>query len=770
MSTPNPEFKEVIEYLTSVVTGDQVPSEKSFQSHLIRYHALLCGGSDWLPMINPIAELAVKTSPSRLFWILQSTAAAVHQCTEEREGGTGSTEQKEASAHHHRFAEAALFLSETFLRAALKVMKDDVAVLRGQFHRSGVGKTLVGTLLKATVKGGVAVDGSCVLLQLGVIRLLITMCSIVLYHKLCEVDFFSEEIIYSSHLTPLLKLLFSRVALWGKEASGASATGEGLDGPLLSHYGASSAPSSFSLLGYFTSFLSPTAKEHVNPVLMSWCKVVPTVSSREVLYHRSAELLAILVLFRRGFSVSPAQQYVAKLIPVEEEEEKGELLTFAPLPFLEAVAHRVAVCPVLLGVLYVVVSDNPECYHHAIASIHTARVNLAVQQLLYQLLQLTYRIKVCQNIAKRSSPLSSGAPSSKSAPPPPPPAAALSSERVVEADALNLASTVRPLSMSEVEQQLTQNALSTAYFYLDFMIATLLFMLSKDRFTNRIVSVSENNNSSSSSFISSSYRSKLSLGCMAVVTLCVSVTHAMKLECESLATMFAVTLANLSPFLCDIDPGTAQTLLSTIATLLRTVERCAAGEPALTDSPTETTDSATTSTTPHAKRVARGEASLRVLQVMVEAVEGMLVGRSRSSEYLVYELLYSKEKLVVQPRKAVDGETAEIRVACEGLLSDARQALRSIEGLVQNYYADIAVRELEMSVEDVLKLIRQEGIAASDNDANKANDWLLYVYEESTSSYQFFTPFVWSIIACSGGRPGGFCFAQQLTEECRLFS
>lgn len=235
-----------------------------------------------------------------------------------------------------------------------------------------------------------------------------------------------------------------------------------------------------------------------------------------------------------------------------------------------------------------------------------------------------------------------------------------------------------PLTAAFLGEWLGEEVAPVTYPHVDLLVGTLLLLFSQDRLLNRLLCQTPVSKIASrvspgepDGFLPSSYQKEMTMGSLAVNVLCLGVSYAVRDENDSLAHTFVVTLANISPFVHHVDPGSSQRLVKTIGFLLRRVEKRLLQSTAATGGATSSrgTSGAATplpSTTPPPaapaashqgttgwpydtmwEGVLGAEACLSVLQVLVESIEGMLLGKHRHNESLIYELLYSKEQLVV---------------------------------------------------------------------------------------------------------------------------
>eukprot|EP00796_Vickermania_ingenoplastis_P010746 gene10746-7474_t len=876
--------KEALAEVHEAFTSDDPPNPEAFRQSLIRCHADLCGGSEWFTVAEPLVRSLIQHNPrnERLLWLLQFTTTTVlsyHQTTLADPG------EEEVSAEKSlRGCEACCAMMELIMRHTFRLMRQDLTVLNAQLERNETGKHLISALLLVAVKGShlsPMPDAAGLGVQLWLSRLLLTLTSSALYHGANDgtKDLFTELILTSSLLEPLLVVLLRRLLLWGQEAGRlprSTATDPALasaapreNGPELYHEGC--GPSSFlsgvfSFLGLRSQGLNPNTPSA--KLLLPWCSLHPRTSCREALFRRSAELLTVLATYRRGLTLgdscshqNPALRFLSCLQPSANGERSPSTTSsprLSPVCLLESIASHLSSCPALAALFYAFMMDNPRLFHHALSispprgatptfagavtsparsptaarspaasppigsptppsapwsptrtitsgtspssptAFASSRGGVSVRQIVYQLLEMSYNI----NQSRFEEALQQ----------------VQTNRRGGGADRACGSLPAEPLNPEVLARTICNDVLLVSYPYLEFMTATLLFLLSQDRMVNRMlcsVPLSEAADlrqsptaSWQTTFLHTSYQQHMSLGGLAVVVLCISISHAVRDDNEELATMCAVTLANLSPFIHCLDAGSAQRLLKTILSLLRVLER-ACQDPleassAVPGTGPEFGPQASPAASSKPPSVEFGEMCLRILQVLVESLEGMLLGKNRGNEHVVYELLYSREQLVVRSA-ASDGAPSATQDTSspthsqgqgltevpppelgkerrQRLLAEARQMLRNIEGMVQSYYADIAAGGSDVSAEEIMEVIRHGdggagGAQTSIHLSNHAGlpgtttpakgEWLLYVYEESASSYNFFGPFVWSTLLANGTRPGGALWAPS-AAECPL--
>ncbi|KAG5512297.1 hypothetical protein JKF63_07819 [Porcisia hertigi] len=197
---------------------------------------------------------------------------------------------------------------------------------------------------------------------------------------------------------------------------------------------------------------------------------------------------------------------------------------------------------------------------------------------------------------------------------------------------------------------------------------------------------------------------------------------------------------------------------------------------------------------------------LRQLHTIIEGVEALLRGADRRNERLIYELLYIRERLIDDVDSAVEKKYLHAHLT--------KQLLANVAEMIRNCEADIASTSHAESPQDILTillrgqqqqqqqqghshgsnmgsagsggsssggnctdvspskgggLVRETGVSATATaDAmgrsNDATVDLVYSYEESPHSYDFFGPFVWATLLSAGQLPGGALWCRHSSE------
>lgn len=724
-------------------------------------------------------------------------------------------------------------------------------------------------------------------------------------------DVFTEYILSSPLFESFVMQLIHRLVQWGSEELGDLSAA----GPMLYHFGCKPSFLGSGLQRLPRLWRGPSGYASPSPRgPLSWCNMQTSAVCRDALYRRSAELLCVLTFYRRGMWCEVDSEKVGTgraQLPGEREENTGapqegsaaalssvgnptramwnQVLAESPsddassnhkppvsttgsppqtIPtctaesILEVIALHVSDCPILCVLLYTLLVDHPSFLSRALNSDPNAATSsnrpregptssvesteaaagpklgrnageAALLRIVYQLLETSFflhysrfdlEVDHLRKVAdEKKSPTTSPASSHP----------------------------LTPCSSAYLETVIRQEALRITYPYLEFMVITLLFVLSQDAYINHLLCTTKV--SKLAAAMESLYSGPgvkirfppglpedpdMLMGSLIVHVLCLSTTYAVRDESQPLGLLFAVVLSNLSPFVRKIDTGTSQRVLRTIMYLLRLTEKHSValagyssgggGEEWIRDTRAATGDlsslpgphqdvsqsayspimekvyslrarSPESTRSGYVEHLQLAQSCLEVLRVLVEGVEGLLVGKSRSNTKLIYELLYSKDELIVQslqkesipdpqaqaedPSSNGDQESSPvspssptvISAVAQELLQRTRALLRNLENIAGTYYANIENNEGGMaSAEEIMKLIeategsetRSQGVAPplsqeggasrfSSPSSAASHQWLIYAYEESAASYSFFGPFMWSLIFSNALHPGG---------------
>ncbi|KAG5488112.1 hypothetical protein LSCM1_08177 [Leishmania martiniquensis] len=209
---------------------------------------------------------------------------------------------------------------------------------------------------------------------------------------------------------------------------------------------------------------------------------------------------------------------------------------------------------------------------------------------------------------------------------------------------------------------------------------------------------------------------------------------------------------------------------------------------------------------------------VRQLRTIVEGVEALLRGLGRRNEHLIYELLYVRSRIIDDVDAAVEAQYLHGQ--------STKQLLSNLTEMIKNCEADIASSNQAQSPQEILAILRRgqqqqqqqpshgqrqhsdvgdggdeggsedryngssvggschtgegsskitDGLAAASNvaatlaadamsSADGASVDLVYSYEESPHSYDFFGPFVWATLLSAGQLPGGALWCRHSSE------
>lgn len=779
--------KEAVDYFSAIAVSPNPPSQSEFNGKLARFQQGLCSGSELYGVAQPIVEAMVQRAreTGRVRWL-------IHFCTKSFDSAVGN------SSPATDVQLAALRLTELVLRHVLREVKGQSAVLlellegtddleNTQSPSTAAGN---GPSVKITGEGAVVNEGRqlCSMLidyvvkvnltpataatHAEVVRLLLTMTSSALHHgtQFDEnyIDVFTEMIMSSDILDQFMAVLMQRVVDWAKPTE--------MSSPLMYCEGAQ--PSLRNLFNIFgggggggsgpagkapeVANANATGKGNANKLVLTSC------STAEMTYRHSAELLAVLVAHQKGNGRNPSLDYVAAIT-------EGKPVSF--LALLGAVGAKLTTCPALCMLLYTLLYDH-QSFLHEVLSVESEVLLDAIQQVLHltSLACAESDAQVAQAIAKSTTGVA-----------------------VLE-DPLDVAALGR----------MVREAQLFCHPFVNFMTSTLLLVLSQDRVVNQLVC----GTMCIPDFPLERYTGKLAVSSIMIVVLCHGVTKALNDRNEALAAVFVPCMANIAPFVVQLDPYTAQRLLALLVTLVKKIQRAedaynvavaapptltATGEGEAEGKPTLAAESAAqgraaskasaSAVKPPAfssddAAVLQGlcEMYIRQLHALAEAVEGMLRGPTRHNESLIYELLYNRERIVDDVNRDNAGP----------YVKQAKEILKNLTDMIHSYEAEIASAPSAQSPNEIMDIIRRgsggaagssaagdggasapgKGEEAAVNAAGGAatesgaggNADLVYTYEESPHSYDFFGPFVWATLLSDARRPGGVLWCRHVNE------
>ncbi|KPA73693.1 hypothetical protein ABB37_09621 [Leptomonas pyrrhocoris] len=670
-------------------------------------------------------------------------------------------------------------------------------------------------------------SSSTVLLHLEVLRLLLTMTSSALHHSTefreDTMDLFTELMMSSPRLHELLDTLLTIVVEWGKSdwqapppllyhegcqpsmrnffqvfgggGAGDAAGGSGkhsvpyvLDVEVRSNAPQVNPPPSGGAGGNATSSSNGSNGSTVEPkdaaaVLLGSC------SCWEQLGRHAAALLCVLVVHQKGGGRNPALEYLAAL-------HDGTPVAFVQL--LAVIRREITRYPEMSILLYVLLNDH-RTFLHTVLSEDAALFVSAVQQLL----ELTY--KTCKDGSRPGLMCSSSGTCTAAA-------AAGSTAKPAE-DALQPA----------VLGRLVYHLRIFSYPFINFMSGTLLVLLSQDCVVNRLLCSTP----CQPGHLLERYDTSAPVGAFATVVLALGILRGFNERNEALIAVFAPSLVNLAPYVHDMDPYTAQRVSSLLTLVLRKILRAGAVLQAASDEAAGSTEASDLKESFPGSKVSAEEAQaleeivvmyVRQLRTVIDGVEALLRGADRRNEYLVYELLYARGKIIDDVEAAAQ--------AGRPFAAPTQQLLMGVVEMIRNCEADIASSDQAQNPQEIIAILRRGqrqdsavaegadggngggGSSSRNNNANMiemtsgfggagapnggdngaamvstttaatasrspgpgrngsdgASVDLVYSYEESPHSYDFFGPFIWSVLLSASRAPGGALWCHHSSE------
>ncbi|RNF23141.1 uncharacterized protein Tco025E_02889 [Trypanosoma conorhini] len=700
--------EEAVRYFTGVACAGADPDEKEFSERLGRYKKDICSGAEYygaaLPVLREFVPPGVKTQ--RVRWLFRF-------CLQQLEHASCNYNQGQSEAFL-----ATLHIMEFVVRYAHQVSRGDAALLLEIVTGEGAADAKSPTTVKwaateahkvccALMEYCVSVPVTCATAEAHneVVSLLLSMTSSALYHSTSfdgtHIDVFVEIMMSSEGLAPFIFTLLRRLVEWGAGRLSSS--------PFL--YRDGHRPSLRNMYNVFGGG-----------------KGDRFISCGESLGRHCAQLLSVLLAHLKGNGENPALECVKKI-------EDGTPVPFGAL--LSAMVSRLQVCPSLCIVLYVLLYDHPTFLHTAL-TLYAREVLDLVQEVLH----LSYIASVEAGEGGAASVRSAAATTRTNA-------AAETCQVPISREELT------PESIA----QLMKDMIQFSYPFIGFMTSTLVLLFSQDQVLNQNMS---------DTVIEPRFRAGRCGGRMPISSLCVvvlahGVAKAMNDRNEPLAAVFVPSLSNLAPFIHDIEACASQQLIRLLILILRKLRRCAESTRQDENEMSCTANSTSKGSTVESKEDATAQMFLRQLTSLVEAVEAIIQGEDRMNDTLVYELLYSRSKL--EAGLAADSQCPHIAAAYKALLPLLR--------IADHYETELASVTSAESYQDILGVIRRAtrehtGSVSLLQDASHAAPpgrssgsapWrpreILYVYEESTHSYDFFGPFVWSTLLCDAAYPGG---------------
>ncbi|KAH9577765.1 hypothetical protein LSM04_003137 [Trypanosoma melophagium] len=705
--------KEAVEYFTGVARGDTPPDEKNFMEHLVRYKKNICSGAEHyrtaLPALRELIPSCVKTE--RVRWILRV-------CLQQLEHASSNYSQAPSEAFL-----ALLHITEFIIRYANYVSHGETAELLRMMIGDDVNSNELayngqGTLTEAHKLCNALME-YCVTVPLNtitveahneVISLLLSMTSSALYHPTTfdekYMDAFTEMMMGFDGIAPFLSTLLRRVVDWG--------AGRLPSQPLL--YRGGSQPS-------FRNFYNVFGGARGNN----------SISCGENLGRHSGELLSVLIAHQKGNGRNPALEYIKGI-------QDGEQVQFKPL--LMALTSRLQVCPSLCIVLYALVYDHPTFLHTVMTSFPKELLDL-----IQEVLHLSYAVLTETGYTTTTSTTTSSV------------------------ESCNVSIPEDELS-PETILRITKDMTLFSNPFISFMTSTLVLLFTQDQVLNKYMS----DTMVDPRFKIDRYLGKLPITSICIIVLVHGIVRAMNEKNEPLAAVFLPSLSNFAPFIHDIDPYTSQQLLRLLLMTQRKLRRSAELAGSNNTNRNDGINGIPKDNDNESKEVAVAHMFARQLSALVEALEGMLQGEDRHNDSLVYELLYNRAKL----------EEGVVADNPNPLIAKARKTVQPLLRIIDFYETELASVTSTDSHKDILSIIRRATEERSGTTSSlpqqqqqqntsglttksvgqamwKAKE-ILFVYEESAHSYDFFGPFVWATMLGDAAYPGGVLWAVDTTE------
>lgn len=795
--------KEAVEYFQSLAEAADPPTDEAYAAKLGLYSAGLCSGSEFFAVARPVVArlLSGAERTGRLRWLLLHCGRVM-----------ASVAGSPLGANQVQLA--ALRVAELTMRHVLAAAKGDSARLLGWLEAQGEGegaaKAPAAAAAESDAPGAalclqlmqyvaqVSLDAATARTHAAVARLLLTLLSSALHHDTrfteTTIDVFTETIMSSEGLATFLSVLLDRTVAWGAGVAIRSeppAYAEGCEPSLRNMIGlfggagsraGGAAPQGSAATGRGGDSGAvkglPPCFSVTGEARSAAKNVYASCEAGEVVLRHSTALLAVLVAHQKGNGRNPALDYVTAL-------QSTEALSFTAI--LTSLSAKLGDSPATCMLLYVLLYDHPTFLHDALRADQDAITATMERVLMVTHLACTLADPVAAGTATKSlhgAAATAAAPSGATA-------------VVVDEDPLSLE------SLGRIEWEMSQYA----YPFINFMTSTLLLILSQDRVVNQLAC----DTTSRTELPPDGRRRRgapmgpLPVSALALQVLSTGIIKAVNERNEPLAAVFAPCMANMAVFTHDMDTYTAQRVVALLLIMLRKIRLVSRAHEALERPQPAAVGGGNPLSGEDAKGLAvLGEMLLRQLRMVVEVVEGMLRGRDRRNEPLIYELLYERERIVGRAssgtgnNEQASGGAAEAQrslstsVVIEGdntglYAVPVREALANLSRLILGYEAEIASAPSAATPAEIIAIIRRcnqssSGAAAVDSDGvaavaatvpaeaaaganlSGASPDLLYSYEESPQSYEFFGPFVWSALLSDGRWPGGILWCTAVPD------
>ncbi|KAG5487390.1 hypothetical protein CUR178_08476 [Leishmania enriettii] len=816
--------KEASEYFTAVLTSDAAaaatPGESEFLAKVKQYERSLCGGSELYGVAEPIAAAVMSKAAEtgRVRWLLRLCSDVLHRCVETPCVVDGSTP---AVLHLTEMLLRHILRLTKGRSVALAGVLEAVGTCgEATTSRGAPCEDTAARLCRMAFSFLVSVplNAATVATHLEVLRLLLTMTSSALHHgtdfQEDTMDLFTELMMSSPLLGECLAALLQTVVSWGElswTAQSPALYHEGYQPSFLNFFHVfttavtspgvagekaayvldlpSSAtvktPAAASGAGQPSVLMASTLPKDPAAVLVSSC------SCWEQLGRHATALLCVLIVHQKGGGRNPALDYVTAI-------QDGSPVSFAAL--LMTIRRRLASFPELLILLYVLLHDHDEFLHTVL--IEDAALLVSTMQ---QLLEVTS--KTCRDTTRLAVPKTVGAAED-----------VLQSVvlgriifqlRIFSYPFVNFMSSTLLLLLSQdrVVNRLLCNTPCLGRHALErydenaSVGALAVVVLS----LGIIKGLNERN------------EALVAVFAPCLVNLAPFVHDVDSYTAQRVSTLLTLTLKKIHRASALLKAYTAAT--TTASGEGDSAARITAeGDTRLAAAPNHLGDSVSSANGNMALALASAEDAraleeifamyMRQLRTVVEGIEAMLRGPDRRNEHLIYELLYVRSRIIDDVDAAVGAQYLHAQLT--------KQLLANLTEMIKNCEADIASSNEAQSPQEILAILRRgqqqqhsdiiggggDGVGSEDRchvssggggghavvglaktdgltsastatatiaaDAMASSDGasvdLVYSYEESPHSYDFFGPFVWATLLSAGQLPGGALWCRHSSE------
>ncbi|EPY35469.1 hypothetical protein AGDE_07315 [Angomonas deanei] len=674
--------KEAVQQFVEWAGSPGEPDEEQFFSKVSLYSNDIISGVELFAHARPVAESLMENAKynNRIHWLLKFASKQAQMMVENQSAAT----QPQI---------ALLWVVELTLRHILRIVGGHSQELL-QFMETtsqpvaNVGANLCSYLLDYILE--VKLNTLTVMSHLAVARLLITMTSTALHHNTkfdeTKIDIFTELILSSKHIDQIVNVLLRRLVKWG--------TTELPSAPTL-YSGESAVPSFLNLFGMFSRPSAETGADG-EPVY-----VFNSSGAFEMVGRLSSQLLCILLVHQKGNGKNTVLSRVAQL-------KNNDPVSYTSL--LQAISNKLTSCPTLCLLLYTLLYDHQTFLNDVMQSDVGSLTDVAQQAL-----HLMYRIHNETEVGARRA------------------------GNHKNSDGVIVAMEEDPSDVN-VLKNIMHDALQFSYPFVNTFVSTILFILSQDQLTNKIMC----DTVLTTTFLREKSQVKMSLGALSLNVLCLNVSRAFADNNESLVSVLVPCMVNISLFVHDMDRNCAQRLAALLCLLTKKIRKM--------DDRENGENSGEEEESP-AKIAGRRKLYLRQLTMVVEVVENLIRNSNEyHNEHLIYELLYHRSRIIDVFEESAGKDGSE---AARKILSNVAAELKSYEEVISAASTN--------SPPQIIQLLREKG-STGDVEMQEFNvkptvEDLQYSYEEIANSYIFFGPFVWSTMLTCAQRPGGILFS-----------